>query len=254
MFYEPVQNERFFEKDRLYSAISWLQLDDIVTAWERRIRGWYIEPIEILLNRDLKGWRRRIVQCISKSDNPAHFAFTVMAMTCLLIDALSQYRLGKHASEVTHFRDFVKQFLPSYRGAPPTNPWHYDHKFSVAGKEMKEYADDLWSGYRCGILHQAHAPLYCGIVPGTAAPKVEPINHAKYGLSATNPSSAVGSDWPVVIVCPEHLFDEVLTFFTGYLKDLTAPGPKHDLPAGVRSLFKIKFADSFGVDILSAKI
>jgi hypothetical protein len=253
-FYEPVQSERFFERDRLYSAINWTDFRDILGAWERRIDGWYIQPIEVMLNRDLKRWKRWIVMKLTSRPKPGHFAFTVMSVTCLLIDALSQYRFGELSSEGIHFKTFVEGFLPSYGGALPVDLWHYDHKYSVNGKKLTKYSEVLWNGYRCGILHQAHAPLYCGIVPGNSAPQFEATNHAKYGNGASNPNSVIGADCPMANICPEHLFDEVRAFLTGYLRDLGDPNPIHDSAHGLRTLFKKKFSDSFGIDIRASTL
>lgn len=253
-FYEPVQSQRYFERKRLYSEVEWRDFRDILGAWGRRVKGWYIEPIEVMLNRDLTGWKGWLVKRLIARPNPGHYAFTVMSVTCLLIDALSQYRLGELASKGQHFKSFVEQFLPSYAGLLPTELWHYDHSYSTNGTRLTKYSEVLWNGYRCGILHQAHAPLYCGIIPGHRTPQFEATNHAKYGSGATNPNSTIGTDCPMTNVCPEHLFDEVRTFLAGYLRDLADPNPLHDSATGLRTLFKRKFSDSFGVDIFAATL
>lgn len=251
MFYKPVKTERFFEKDRLYASINTADLKDIVSAWERRMKGWYIEPVEVMLNRDVKGWKKSLVAWIAKRPDPGHYAFTVMSITCLLIDALSQYRFGELASKGEHFKRFVEDCLFSYKGTLPQTTWHYDHSNSANGKRLMKYSEVLWNGYRCGILHQAHAPLYCGIVPGNFGPRMEPTNHAEYGPSAGNAATPVGSNCPTVVVCPEHLFDEVRKFLDQYINDLTTPNPIHD---SLRLSFKKKFSDSFGLDITGATL
>lgn len=252
-FYEPVKCQRFFERDRLYSDINWSDFQDILKAWERRINGWYIEPIDAMLGRDLTGWRLWIFERLTPRPHSGHYAFAVMSMTCLLIDALSQYKFGELSSEGRHFKRFINECLPSYGGELPAELWHYDHKFSANGRRLTEYSEVLWNGYRCGILHQAHAPLYCGIIPGSSPPQFEATNHARYGAGATNlAANQVGTDCPVTIICPEHLFDEVRTFLSGYLQELADPNPEHDGVTGLRTSFKKKFSDSFGVDITAA--
>ena len=246
-----MQHERFFERDRRYSSIQWNDFRDVLNAWEHRINGWYIEPIEVMLDRDIQGWRKKLVGWLTNRGNPGHYAFTVMSVTCLLIDALSQYRYGELSSAGEHFKNFVEEFLPSYRGTLSRDIWHYDHKFSRNGKKLTKYSEVLWNGYRCGILHQAHAPLYCGIIPGQSPPQFEATNHAKYGGCVTNPNSVAGTDCPMTNICPEHLFDEVKVFFSDYVKTLADPDPAYD---GMRSLFKKKFSDCFGVDISAATL
>ncbi len=231
MFYQPVQTERYFEKGRRYSEIDWSNLVEVIDAFDRRIRGWYIEPAESLAGQS------------------GHSSFTVMAMTCLLIDALSQYRYGELASDGCHFKRFVRDCLPSYKGSLPSSIWHYDNKFSPNGKELKDYAEVLWNGFRCGILHEAHAPLYCGINPGSSNPQFEATNHATYAPSTAE--SRVGSDCPTVIIYPEHLFSEVKGFFGDYLRDLKDKDPKHNT---LRTDFKRKFSASFGVDLSSSSL
>ncbi len=253
-FYEPVQNQRFFERQRRYSEINWTDFRDVLHAWERRINGWYIESIEVMLDRDLKGWKRSVVGWLTSRPSSGHYAFTVMSVTCLLIDALSQYRYGELSSEGSHFKSFVESCLPCYSGMLPTEIWHYDHKYSTNGKKLTKYSEVLWNGYRCGILHQAHAPLYCGIIPGTSPPQFEATNHARYGSGASNPSNVIGADCPMTNICPEHLFGEVKVFLAGYLSDLSDPIATHDTANGIRTLFKKKFSDSFGVDISAATL
>lgn len=251
MFYKPVETERFFEKDRLYSSINKSDLRDIVSAWDRRMKDWYIEPVEVMLGRDIKGLRKRLIEWLANRPDPGHYAFAVMSVTCLLIDALSQYRYGELASTGDCFKRFIENFLSSYKGNLPHPTWHYDHSHSRNGKPLTKYSEVLWNGYRCGILHQSHAPLYCGVVPGHSGPKMEPMNHAEYGPSAVNAATPVGSNCPMVVVCPEHLFDEVRKFFDQYINDLTNPKPIHD---SLRLSFKKKFSDSFGLDITGATL
>jgi hypothetical protein len=226
MFYAPVQTERYFEKAQKYSEINWDNFAEVVDAFELRIKGWYIDPAEHLLQHS------------------GHYSFTVMATTCLLIDALSQYRYGKLFSKGEHFKDFVKDFLPSYNGDLPSHVLHYDHNHNPRGKRIKKFSEVLWNGFRCGILHEAHAPLYCGVNPGNMPPQFKPTGHARYGSTAT--PSLVGGECPVVIVYPEHLFREVLAFFGEYIRDLKDKDPQYD---GLRSNFKSKFSESFGVDL-----
>lgn len=247
MFYEPVQAERYFERDRRYNEITWSAFAEVVDAFDRRIRGWYMEPIELLMERGTRKWSKCLVRWLIGRQDGGHYSFTVMAMTCALIDTLSQYRYGLLASDGPQFVKFVNSHLPSYSGVLPVSLRHYDNKFSPNGKPLRGYAEVLWNGFRCGILHQTHAPLYCGVVPGNEPPSVEATNHAKYAAGAG--ASFAGSDCPVVVIRPEHLYGEVTAFFTGYLRDLKDKALQHN---PLRDDFKKKFADSFGVDLAAS--
>ncbi|HVA45032.1 MAG TPA: hypothetical protein VNH11_01490 [Pirellulales bacterium] len=246
MFYEPVPSERYFERDRKYAEINWTYFPGIVDAFERRIRGWYIEPIEILLERGVNRHVRRVVCCLANRHDGGHYSFAVMAMTCLLIDTLSQFQRGLLKATTSAFKAFVIHDLPSYNVT--ISPAIDDYGRGAGDpKQLSNIADVLYTGFRCGILHQAHAPLYCGIRPGNVPPIIEPTDHAKYAAGATK--STVGGDCAVVVIYPEHLFDEVMSFFAKYLSKLKDSDSKNNQ---LRDDFKKKFADSFGIDISGA--
>ena len=78
---------------------------------------------------------------------------------------------------------------------------------------------------------------------------MELTNHAKYGTGAINGALPADRNCPVAAVQPEHLFDEVRSFLNAYLANLVNPASTHDL---IRQRFKVKFSDSFGVDIGTA--
>jgi hypothetical protein len=249
-FYEPVVTERFFSRRRKYDEVEADRnnLAKMVDAFEERIRNWYIEPAELLLERGVNKFIRKIVRCLTGRQSGGHYAFTVASITCLLIDALSQFRYGELTSDGRIFRQFVTSDLRSYNITLSTNIWHFDDRHAPTGKELKTVSEVIWSGIRCGFLHQAHAPLYCGIVPGCSIPSIV-TGHAKYGSRGSR--IPPGTDCPVVIVEPEHLFGEVVTFFESYLKNLKRNESKYEL---LRDNFKKKFSDSFGIDITTSTL
>ncbi len=245
-FYEPVQDDRYFERDMLYRQINWASLGEVIDAFSRRIEGWYIEPIRVVLECGLAPADRETVRRLTGRRDGGHYAFATMAMTCLLIDALSQYRYGELSSSGNHFKRFIREVLPSYKGTLPASIWHYDHsRQRKKGVELVDYADVIWNGHRCGILHQAHAPLYCGTNPGNEQPVVEQTGAAVYA------SHVGGGSCPGVIIYPEHLFSEVAAFFTDYLKNLKDKSAANE---PLRDDFKKKFSDSFGIDISNASL
>jgi len=232
MFYEPVTTNRFFEKHETYEGVDRDRHDlaKIIDAFERRIRGWYIEPIEYLFTHH----------------DPGHFAFAIMAMNCLLIDTLSQFETGEPEGTPDIFKEFVRLNLPNYSGSVSIDHYRPGRASPTA---LVDVADVLYHGFRCGILHQAHAPLYCGINPGTNPPQIEATNLAKYSVGAT--SSVPGADCPVVIMYPEHLFGELMACFARYLTNLKDTNATYD---PIRATFKKKFSDSFGIDIMAATL
>ena len=253
MFYEPVQSERFFEKTRRYSEINWSFFPGVVDAFERRMRSWYIEPIEVLLEKGIAESVLRIVRSLANREEGGHYSFAVMAMTCLLIDTLSQYVRGVPESTPTDFKAFVRDHLPSYSStlSPAIDGYRPPRGRSTSPRhdQLSDVADVLYHGFRCGILHQAHAPLYCGIIPGDSPPAVEATNHARYAPGAT--SSTPGADCPVVVIYPGHLFGEVMGCFDNYINNLKDKDPTNE---PLRTRFKTKFSESFGVDLSTSTL
>jgi hypothetical protein len=228
MCYEPVPSERFFNSKQKYSDIVGQPLDVVIAAFEQRLRDWYIGPID-KLKQDPEHWQ---------------FAFAVMAMNCLLIDTLSQFEAGSLASDREIFVKFIKCKLPRY-ACPLTSPlkhWYFDgQKHKHCSKDLTDSAEVLYHGFRCGILHQAHAPLYCGVAVG-ATPIEQTIGQVKYAAVGGQASA----DCLSVSINPWHLFDELKTLFGCYIQSLKDADPKNDV---LRDNFKKKFLDSFGVKI-----
>jgi hypothetical protein len=110
-------------------------------------------------------------------------------------------------------------------------------KITTPRGELVTFEDVLYSGFRCGILHQAHIPLYGAIYGVANVLEFQPAGSTKY---------ANGGDCPTVICFPQKLFDEVETAFIKYLDDLMNPDPAFN---DLRRRFKAKFEDSFGVTI-----
>lgn len=223
--YLPVQNARAFRRDKAYDQIKWSNFREVIDEFHGRIDDWYIKPAKALINHNEGG----------------HFAFAVMAINCLLIDTLSQYYYGADRSpneaassfpegSQKKFKDFLVERLNHRTGPLP-------QKITTRRGDLKTYEDVLYSGFRCGILHQAHIPLY-GVVYGVAnVLDFQPTGVTKY---------ADGTDCPTVVCFPQELFKELETVFIKYIFDLSNPDPAFD---NLRRRFKAKFEDSFGVII-----
>ena len=217
MIYEPVKANRYFTKTDRYSDINWADFGSVVTAFEARINNWYIEPASEL------------------AKSTGHYAFSIMAINCLLIDTFSQFASGQLYSTAATFKQFISNCLPRYRTTLAATITHDDH---VRQTTLSTVADVLYHGFRCGILHQAHIPLYGGIDPGGAA-----FVETASGL-ATYSSS--GLDCPTVSVNPLLLLDDLKTYFAEYIANLKRPDAQYD---SLRANFKVKFADSFGISV-----
>ena len=73
----------------------------------------------------------------------------------MLLDAISQYRAGIEQSSGKAFKEFVRARLPSQGARFPTPIRVWDER---KRRELQavDFADVLWNGFRCGILHEAH--------------------------------------------------------------------------------------------------
>lgn len=219
MFYTPVLAGRIFSPGVLYSDINWKSLREVVTAFDRRIREWYVQPA-------------RALEVAS-----GNYAFAVMALNCLLIDTLSQFFNGEPQSKRSVFLSFVRSKLPAFSqrlSAPIERP------SGSNPAALEDVAQVLYFGFRCGILHEAHVPLY-GAIFGLPTPvQVEPAGNTQY---------SGGRACPTVIIDPHQLLDALDQVLKQYVADLLNADPAHD---PLRIAFKTKFGSSFGVDLASA--
>jgi hypothetical protein len=221
MIYRPVDNQRYFYQEHLYSTVNWNDLKQVIEGFHWKISDWYIVPADGILKAGFDQ------------------AFALMALTCLLVDTLSQYYFGKTKSSQPIFKEFLKKTIPALGTQLPqvidvTKP-------NGTPDTLKTYADMLYVGFRCGILHEAHVPLYGGLAGQDELRgkmfDVDPDVCTKYGD---------GRDCPTVRMDPTMIYPAVRAVFEQYIRDLRDPDPKFD---DLRKKFKIKFAASFGKDL-----
>lgn len=205
-----------------YDQIDWNNFGEVIYAFHGRIDDWYILPAKELINHKDGG----------------HYAFAVMALNCLLIDMMSQFYYGTLTSSGKRFKDFVRDRIPTLAGNLPVQINQPVSPYNNTGAPLSTYEEVLYTGFRCGILHQAHVPLY-GVLYGVHGP----FDFQNNGVT----QYAGGGDCPTVICHPRKVFEEIETAFLQYLLDeLLNPDPKFN---HLRQHFKVKFEDSFGVTI-----
>lgn len=207
-----------------YSDIDWTNEVAAFKALKSQLEDWYIEPTRELVKHPYAG-------------------FTVLALTSVLIDTLSQYEEGAPKSQRALFKNWLRRKIPAScqpLGEPIADP-------SVKGK-IKDCADAVYYAYRCGILHEAHPPIYCGIAgEGRAIPTQEgafSIHESGFTLYSD------GKKCPTVVVAPDKFFWLVCEQFEEYFANLLDTSPRFDL---LREKFKIKFALSHGIKIGNIK-
>ena len=218
MFHRPIQyTNRHFSGQILYNQIDWMRLDSIIPAFQARLSEWYILPAKELAME----W---------------HNAFSVAALDCLLIDTLSQFRKGTLESSRSVFIGFVEDSFPQFKVNLPaiirrkTRP------------PIKTLAEALYFAFRCGILHEAHIPPYCQILPEPNIVRAEASGIATY---------ADATACCAVILDPMEMLKALEVVFESYINNLLDPDPRHNR---VRMDFKTKFEASFGINIDAARL
>src|SRR6266496_2718372 len=123
--YKPVKSVRLFTKTVGYHQIDWNDWDDVIPRFRQRLLWWYVRPIQSLKRHNHRG-------------------FPVVALSCLLLDALSQYEHGLDMSDGRTFKSFVRKRMSKWcvAFATPIRVWN-----ERTGKETKavDFADVLWA-------------------------------------------------------------------------------------------------------------
>jgi len=224
--YRPVRKHRYIYQGKLYEDITWDNLAEVIEAFHWKINEWYIVPADGILKAGFDQ------------------AFSLMALTCMLIDTLSQYYLGQTKSSQTTFKDFLKETIPPFDTALP-QPIDYTNPRGNPD-QLETYADVLYVGFRCGILHECHIPLYGGLAGqdqlGGKMFDVDSDICTKYDD---------GRDCPTVRMDPTLIYPAVKAAFDRYISDLLNNDPKFNVR---RDQFKPKFFPSFGEDLTNSKL
>lgn len=214
--YKPIKSARLFTKKIRYDEIDWNNWPAVIRRFEQQLYWWYVNPIKRLRK------------------SSAHNGFAVVALGCVLLDAMSQYCAGIEQSSGQAFKEFVRARLPSHKGkfSVPIRVWDERN-----GRERQavDFADVLWNGFRCGILHEAHVPMY-GRLWGVAS--VFEFNVRGYATYEDT-----GAPCPTVNLNPGPFADEVIDTFERFIDDLKHPS------AQLRTNFRKKFLVSYGIDI-----
>lgn len=214
------------------------QWKTVIEYWDKRMKAWYFAPIERL--EKTKDFR----------DN----SFAVFILACVLIDTLSQFEDGKKKSDENSFkgyarrlgkREFKRTISPVIQYCPP---WRR------TPVKIRDCAQALWEGFRCGIMHQAHAPLYCiasdygeehgeGAVWLARSSKHEPREYVQY-TKRFSKIAGLSQKCHCVMVDPWELTRLVRSRFDSYVTDLRNSKRQVDC-----NRFRQKFRDLHGIEI-----
>ncbi len=216
--YKPVKASRHFTRRIRYDQIDWNDRAEVVRRFEQQLRWWYVKPLERLCRQS------------------GHNGFAVVALGCVLLDTLSQYHAGSTQSSGGTFRNFIRNKLPHLCNPPFPQPIRiWNEKTRNEGTAI-DFADVLWNGFRCGILHEAHAPLYARLWGVSGVYEFVASGFATY--------ADTGQPCPTVSVNPHNFANEVLALFRTFIADLRNPAN-----TALWRNFKRKFLLSYGIDI-----
>jgi len=212
VFYEAITTgQRNFSRHIEYKSIDFTKLSSIIPAFRARIEEWYILPAKELAN----DW---------------HNAFSVLALDCLLIDAMGKYCYAAPGGSV-RFIDYLETEIPKF-GDALAHPIRFTGRVSPHNSmELRTAAQVIYYAYRCPILHEAHIFPFAGVLPETNIFRNEPSGKAKYSDK---------TDCPAFYLNPVNLLSVLVPAFhssTANLLDsdttgcrLSEPGlqPPHD--------------------------
>lgn len=213
--YRPTQDQRMFSFHQKYSDINWNDFHMVADAFREKLEYWYILPgMELKENQ--------------------HFGFAIAALASLLIDCLSQYEDGITAGKPDNFKNYLRRHWPTLATQYPTsiNTQRNGNPFQV-----RDGADAIYHGLRCGVLHEAHVKLYVGLTRQAEIATYHRTGYATY---------LNGADCPVVTIDPVRLFNAVHQRFNAYIGELHNNNTAYDQ---TRNNFKTAFEAGYGVTI-----
>lgn len=136
----PVPAARKFNATRLYSDINWGSFADVVLEFNKQLRAWYIAPAKVLMATS------------------GHYSFSALSITCTLLDTLSV--LLREARRVAkNFVRFCRTQIPELRRRIRPSIRYVQKKI----RHLRDTTEVLYTGIRCGVVHEAHPALYSAI-------------------------------------------------------------------------------------------
>ncbi len=211
-----INNEKMFSKNFRYCDIKTNDFQDILTKFNDRMKWWYFEPANSLVKIN--------------SENGGHYGFPIVSIACIIIDTISGYHGGITGYTTKNsFCGFLRT-IPEFDRRLPCK-FHSKYDKTLFGREelldnYDNYAAAFYSGFRCGILHEARIKHYGGIDG-----KVKLINYdLRQGCILVNPVSLISS---------------VSSAYNDYMKRL-----RNGDTELVRK-FRIRFKDLFNKEISS---
>lgn len=220
--WKPLHNpDKSFGGGLHYRDLEGKSLNEVATAFHERHKAWYIEPIKLLA---------------SQKDSKRPHGFVMTAISCILIDILSQYHVGSEKHQENDYVKYVEGLDPLFNQKidPAIISFRFKDRLKKGPtEEIKHLAYAFYHGFRSGIVHGGRILEYGRISGPQVAPKI--IQIRKWGEKSENQEVAVS---------PELLFECVENRFMDYIKALTEGNNLK-----LRQNFAKKFGLDFGVSL-----
>jgi hypothetical protein len=231
-WYQPVRADRVLNRSQRYDAVEWNNETLAIEGFRLQLDHFYITPAKRLLEEE-------------------DGLFMSVALTCILIDTLAQYEAPALHSNKSVFMSWLKKHVPTAKDKLTVDTPNGQLAVSIDYPDkndrilkINDYAAAVYYGYRCGILHEAHPYMFCGIAGQYRAIKEQhTIFKCRSGLTRYQD----GSPCPTVVLNPSKLLDAILNRFKEYFELLNKPESEESKLLLVN--FKRKFLWSHGIEI-----
>ncbi len=215
-------NDRSLAPRYISSDLNGKNLSEIIEFFNTRIKAFYFTPGDVLKKDMLKK---------RNNDN----GFMLIAISCIIIDMLSQYNRRLKTSSGGEFIQFLEEELPKFANTfKKSGKIKFFYQKTIADEEdpaAGTFASYFYSGFRCGIMHNAIIMPYGG------------FDRTKRLIIQESWTDSSGTRL-VLGIDPIILFRRVRKIFDKYIKNLSAlKNAKYDT---LRDNFRWKFLRDFG--------
>ncbi|MFB6344293.1 MAG: hypothetical protein ABEK50_00770 [bacterium] len=216
----PERHFSVFLKD-ITSNIDWTDIDDVIDAFERRIKTWYFDPAQVLIE-----------------DMPGN-EFIITNIGCILIDTLSQFRAGDENHDAKVFKAFTEKHFDNFdEKLPKVIP---SDLVVASSHDVDTVSEAFYSGFRCGLAHSGTILAFGGHSLETDG-KLHEVWFDPDNPLAHCYDNSTDEKYPFVIINPIQLINEIQSALDNYIKQLKGARDTSD----IRKNFARKLEYDFG--------
>lgn len=216
----PDRHFSVFLKD-ITSNIDWWNFDEVLEAFRRRIKSWYLDPADILIE-EMPGKE-----------------FIITNIGCILVDTISQFRTGSEAHDPTVFKKFTEEHFEDFgTDLPRTIP---SDLVVASTHEVDTVSEAFYSGFRCGLAHSGTILAFGGHSLDTDG-KLHEVWFDRNDPMRYCYDREHDEKYPFVVINPVQLIEELKVAIDEYILELQEAGDSSIL----RENFARKLQFDFG--------